>query len=157
MSMFIRNVSAFQQLQNWRSSQANINNNVQGGTGATSSTDYSAAFGNAASNYYVNNATLAAQEALTRVQQEAYAKSHPANASGPSVVDQRIADARAAGNEVLASFGYGGSFVSNSTTGSTTPSSAAPYTAPTNAATGYGYVTTSAASLSTAGALNMFA
>src|SRR5216683_2909117 len=159
MSISVGQVSAYQQAQNWRSAQTNITNNLMGSLGSTSSSsiNYAFAFGGAASNYYVNSATLAAQEALSRVQQQVYDKSGASKASGASAVDQKLSAAKTAGNAILAAFGYGGSYVNNSTSGSSTPSSSAPYAAPINAATGYSYVSTSAASLSTIGALNMFA
>src|SRR6266481_8984232 len=114
MSMSVGHVSAYQQAQNWRSAQANVTNNLMGSrlsSTSSSSIDYSFAFGVAASNYYINSATLAAQEALSRVQQEVYDKSPASKASGTAAVDQKLTAAKTAGNAILAAFGYGGSYV----------------------------------------------
>jgi hypothetical protein len=145
--MVVSTVSAYQQMQNWGVNQANANKQILGNTTGGSNTNFSSEFGDVASSFYSIQATLAAQGALTRVERQAYAAT--AKTPGGPAAETALSTARAAGNEILASFGLADNFVSNS--------SSAPYAAPTNAATGYGYVQASAASLNGSAAINVLA
>jgi len=80
--MSIGGVSAYQRMQNWRASQANITNGQLGSLGT--SLDFSFAFGNAATNNASGAASLAAQAALTRLQQQQAAKSNSSSTSPPT-------------------------------------------------------------------------
>jgi hypothetical protein len=170
MSMFVRSVSAYQQLQNWSASQANITSQQLGS--ASTQTDYSSAFTNAAYNSLSTGATLAADEALSRVQGQAAAKSSSSSSasstasqsssatpgsSSSSTSDARLAAAQAAGATLLSGLGmdyatmYG---ASSSSSSSSSTSASQTYSAPTNSQTGYAYVATDAANLNDLNTVN---
>ena len=113
--------------------------------------DYSFAFTGATYNSYTAAATLAANQALARVQQKNGAK--PAATTSAD----RQAAARTAGQAVLNSLGIGGGAVAAASARTKNSSAAGPYRAPTNSSTGYRYVQTSGADLSAIAALNIFA
>jgi hypothetical protein len=153
MSMFVPTVSAYQQLQNWRAGQSNANSQILGASGT--GVDFSSAFTDVANNTYTSEATLAANQALSRVQQKA--GTTPSTTSSTTTGDQRLAAAQAAGKAALASLGLDPStlFPSASSSSKTPPSG--PYQAPTNSATGYSYVATSAANLNALNSVNILA
>lgn len=169
MSMFVPRISAYQSLQNWRLGQANLNTQQLGAPG--SGADFSSAFTDAAQNYYTSSSTLAANQALARVQQKAgtSTSSHSAgntsttsstkpaagSSSSASTTDTRLAAAQATGKSVLASLGLDGSALAAAAQPSK-PSSGT-YTAPTNSQTGYAFVASSAASLNSLAAVNILA
>ena len=154
MSMFVHSASAYQQLQSWRDGQTNANNAVMGPNGADA--DFSASFTNAATNYYSSAGTVAATQALNRLQQKAAA--HAAKKSGPPPKgDQKLAAAQTAGKAMLASLGLDYGTMFGAPTTASKKSASGPYKAPTNASTGYAYVASSAANLSTLGAVNLLA
>jgi len=152
MSMFVHNVSAYQQLQSWSNGQANMTNKVLGSLGGGA--DYSTAFANAAQNSTGNAASLAANQALNRVQQQAAAAT--AKQSGkPLTHDQKIAAQQAAAKAQLASLGldYSTMFAAPAPTKSATGA----YQAPVDPATGHGFAASSAAVINGLSALNIFA
>jgi hypothetical protein len=149
--MFVSNVSAYQQMQNWRISQANMNDQVIGSPSAGTA-DFSSAFTDAASNYYSGLAVLGATAMGTRIlhaQQSAAAKM-----SGPTTADAGLSAAQAAGNLILSQLGIAGASSAASSSGQ---GASGPYAAPINAATGYSYVQTSAANLGALNVINIFA
>jgi hypothetical protein len=153
MSMFVRSVSAYQQLQNWSAGQSVVNSQIFGSNGA-GATDFSSAFTDAAYNTYSSSATLAANQALGRVQSQSAAKSAKSSSgTTTSTADTRLAAAQAAGQAQLASLGLDPA--SQFTPAKSASSSSGPYQAPTNAATGYAYVATSAAQLNALNAVNI--
>jgi hypothetical protein len=145
--MTISTVSSYQQLQNWSVSLTNVTRNNLGASNGGSGTDFSSDFGDVANSFYSNQATLAAQGALARVERDAYAASTKGPGGPPA--ETALRTARAAGNEVLASFGLADSFASKS--------SAAPNTAPANATTGYGHAQSTAAGLKSFATINVLA
>jgi len=145
--MVISTVSSYQQLQNWSVSQTNATRRGLGASNGGAGTDISSEIGDVTSSFYSNQATLAAQGALARVERDAYAASTK-GAGGPPA-ETALRTARAAGNEVLASFGLADSFVRSS--------SSAPNTAPANATSGYGHAQTSAAGLKSSATINVLA
>jgi hypothetical protein len=155
MSMFVPRISAYQQLQDWRAGQSNINSQIFGANGA-GSTDFSSAFTDVANNTYTNQATLAANQALSRVQQQA-GTTPSSTTSTTTTGDQRLAAAQAAGKAALSSLGLDPSTLFPSTANSSKTPSSGPYQAPTNSATGYAYVATSAANLNALNAVNILA
>ena len=154
MSMFVHNVSAYQQLQNWRSSQTNVNNQQMGVPG--SATDFSSAFTDAATNYYSSSGTLAANQALNRIQQKSASQTAKTSGATPTG-DQKLAAAQAAGKAMLTSLGLDYSTMFPSTSGTSNTSSSGAYQAPTNASTGYGYVAVSASNLDAMASVNFLA
>ncbi len=147
--MSIGSVSPYQQMQNWRATQSAVNNAVFGNSSSGTTVDYSSAFTNVTANFYDTQATLAGVAALTRIQDQTD-KVNAANSG--SVAHTAPDNAKAIGQALLQKFGVYGNFSS----GSSSSSSSGTYTPPTNPATGYSYVATSAANLSTLGAVNMF-
>jgi hypothetical protein len=154
MSMFVPTVSAYQQIQNWRSGQANMNSQILGAN--RTGVDFSSAFTDVANNTYTNEATLAANQALGRVQQQAATKSGT-KSSTTTTGDQRLAAAQAAGKTALASLGLDPSSLFPSTANSSKTPPSGPYQAPINSATGHAYVATSAADLNALNAVNILA
>jgi hypothetical protein len=154
MSMFVPRISAYQQLQDWRAGQSNANSQILGANGT--GVDFSSAFTNAANNSYSSGATLAANQALSRIQAQT-AASAAAKSGTPMTHDQKLAAQQAAGKAELASLGLDPStlFPSASSSSKTPPSG--PYQAPTNSATGYSYVATSAANLNALNSVNILA
>jgi hypothetical protein len=145
MSMFVRSLSPWQQMQNWRIGQGNINSQQLGSLGAAA--DYSASFASAASNYYDSVGNLAARAALTRIQ----AKTAEARGQ-PLKGDAALAAAKAAGAAILNNLGLPGGSSTASTSSSS--SSSKNYKAPINPATGYSYVGTSTSGTSALSAVN---
>src|SRR5262245_53913362 len=145
MSMSIRSLSPWQQMQNWRYSQGNINSQQLGSLGAAA--DYSASFASAASSYYDSAGNLAARAALTRIQAKTAA------ASGkPLSGDSALAAAKSAGAAILNNLGIpAGSSTSSS---SSTTSSSKNYKAPINPATGYSYVGAATSGMTDLSAVN---
>ena len=123
-------------------------------------TAFTSAFSNAAQNFYQSSSTLAANQALARVQQKAgtsaNSKTTSHTSTGAAKPDQRLAAAQAAGKTALASLGLDGSALAASLQPSK-KSASGKYTAPTNSQTGYSYVASSAASLSSLAAVNILA
>jgi hypothetical protein len=152
MSMFVHTATPYQQLQNWRYSQTDINIQQMGALGA--GTDFSTSIANATTNSFSTAATLAADQALARTQQSTAAKA-AAKSGKPLTHDQKIAAAQAAGKNVLSSLGldYSSMFAAPAPT----KSSSGAYVAPTNAATGHGFVASSAASLNALASVNVLA
>jgi hypothetical protein len=148
-SMSVSPVSAYKQMESWHALQKAVTDNLIGSAASgTSAVDFSSAFTSVAGNFYTSLGNLAGQQALNRVQSQVQA----------AVADQSTVSldagqkfARSAGNAILAQLGLYGSSASSSS------SSSSGYTAPVDAATGYGYVQTSAADVGTLGALNLFA
>jgi hypothetical protein len=154
MSFFVHSVSAYQQLQNWSNGQANMPNKVLGSLSA--GPDYSTAFANAADNSNGNAATLAANQALSRVQQKAAAAT--AKKSGkPETHDQKIAAQKAAAKAQLAGLGLDYSTMFAAPSKDTLKTSTGAYKAPVNPATGHGFAASSAATINGLSALNIFA
>jgi hypothetical protein len=154
MSMFVHTVTPYQQLQNWRYSQMDINIQQMGAFGA--GTDFSTSIADATTNSFSTRATLAADQALARTQQSAAAKA-AAKSGKPLTHDQKIAAAQAAGKNVLASLGLDYSSMFAAPSKSSTKSSSGAYVPPTNAATGHGFVASSAASLNALASVNVLA
>ena len=99
-------VSAYQQSQNWRASQANITSGLLGSAGTSLNTSF--AFGTAANNNASGAASLAAQEALTRIQDQIAAKNAKTQTTGntaAAAVDSKPGAAKTAGAAILASLG----------------------------------------------------
>jgi hypothetical protein len=144
MSMFVRSLSPWQQMQNWRMGQGNINSQQLGSLGAAA--DYSASFASAASSYYDSAGNLAARAALTRIQ----AKTAAARGA-PLSGETALAAAKSAGAAILNNFGLPGASSTSSTSSS---SSSKNYKAPINPATGYSYVGTSTGGTSALSAVN---
>jgi hypothetical protein len=149
--MSIGTVSAYQQMQNWSATQASVTGQVLG-KGSTA-IDNSAAFTNITANDFGARTSLAGQAALGRIQGQFTATQAARSGSGPSTNDPGLAAAKAAGAAILNNLGLGG----GSSGPSAPPSSASPYTAPTNPSTGYSYVQTSAGNFGLLGSLNLFA
>jgi hypothetical protein len=144
------NISAFAQLQNWFAGQASLNQQIFGNSNAAPTTNFSAAFANAANNFYSQKGSLAVTALQLRQVQSAQAAQK--TAAGKTGVDPALAAARAAGNDILTNLGL------ISSPPKTTPSSSSgPYAPPINGATGYAYVPTSAAAVSDLGAVNILA
>jgi hypothetical protein len=154
MSMFVHTASAYQQLQDWRAGQSNANSQILGANGT--GVDFSSSFTDVANNTYTNEANLAANQALGRVQQQAATKSGT-TPSTTTTGDQRLAAAQAAGKAALASLGLDPSTLFPSTANSSKTPPSGPYQAPTNSATGYAYVATSAADLNALNSINILA
>jgi hypothetical protein len=151
MSMFVNSVSAYQQMQSWRSSQGAINNKILGS--ATDTVDNSSAFTSISSNMFANQATLAGYAALARVQtkvQQATATAGSTEHSGPT-------NAQARGQAILGSLGLSGAAVAAAYRTSAPSSANGPYKPPTDPATGHGYALTSASAMATLGAVNFLA
>jgi hypothetical protein len=147
--MSIGSVSPYQQMQNWSATQASVNSQIFGSS--STPIDNSAAFTNITANAFGGETSLAGQAALARIQGQTTAAQTAQ--SGPSTNDPGLAAAKAAGAAILNNLGLGG----GSSGPSAPPSSASPYTAPTNPSTGYSYVQTSASSFGLLGSLNLFA
>lgn len=143
-------VSAYRQMQNWTAYQTQFNQSLFGGSNNT--VDNSAAFTNVTANFVSAKGSLAAQAALTRIQNSTAAAK--AKSSGPSAVDNAPAAAKAAGYAILNSLGLVSAPPSKSSSRS---SQSGPYQAPVNSATGYSYVQTNSGQMATLGTLNMFA
>jgi hypothetical protein len=153
MNMFVRNVSFYQQMQDWRVGQSKMNAQILGPSGT--GTDFSSAFADAANNYYSGLAVLGATAMGTRISNENQLAA--AKTSGNTTADTGLAAAQTAGNLILSQLGIAGANVgvsSSSQSGQTTTSQ---YAAPINAATGYSYVQSSAAELSSLDTINIFA
>jgi len=153
MSMWITSTSAYQQLQAWHASQKAMTDDLIGSAGSASLVDNSAAFTSVSSGYYTQLGNLAGRSALTRVQNQVLAQA--AQSQGVSL-DAGLLANQAAGNAILAQFGYGGGS-SKSSSSTSNSSSSGTYTAPINGATGYSYTQTSAASLGLLNAVNLLA
>jgi len=151
MSMFVNTVSSYQQMQNWRASQAKVNDQILGSPNAVS-TDLSSAFANAANNLYSGQVVLGATAMGSRISHEHQLAA--AKTSGQTPADAGLKAAQAAGNLILSHLGIAGAPASASSSGQTTSGH---YSAPINAATGYSYVQTSAANLGGLNAINIFA
>lgn len=67
MSMFVRIVPAWQQLQNWHASQKQLTDQVIGSAATGTAPDYSASFTDAAATFYTGVANLSAQAAAKRL------------------------------------------------------------------------------------------
>jgi hypothetical protein len=152
MSMFVNTVSSYQQMQNWRASQANVNDQILGSPTAVSTVDLSSAFANASNNLYSGQVVLGATAMGTRISHEHQLAA--AKTSGQTPADAGLKAAQAAGNLILSHLGIAGAPASASSSGQTTSGH---YSAPINAATGYSYVQTSAANLGGLNAINIFA
>jgi hypothetical protein len=146
--MFVNAVSPYQQMQNWRDSQARVNNQILGSPTAASTVDLSFAFAQAANNYYGGLAVLGATAMGTRISHEKQL------AAGTTAADAGLKAAQAAGKLILSNLGIGGASSGASSSGQ---SGSGHYSAPINAATGYSYVQTSAANLAGLGAINILA
>ena len=145
MSMFVRSSPPWQQMQNWRISQGNINSQQLGSLGAAA--DYSASFASAASSYYDSAGNLAARAALTRIQAKtAAAKGTPLSG------DTALAAAKSAGAAILNNFGLPGA--SSTSSKSSTSSSSKNYKAPINPATGYSYIGAATSGMTDLSAVN---
>lgn len=151
MSMSIKPVSAYQQMQSWRASQGAMNNRVYGT--ATATIDNSFAFSSITSNMYANQATLAGHAALSRVQ----AKVQQATATAGSTQHSRPATAQALGQSILSSLGANAADLAAAFRTRAPSSANGPYQVPTDPATGHGYVQTSASAMATLGAVNLLA
>jgi hypothetical protein len=166
------NVSAFTQLQNWFTGQAAVNKQIFGNTDATPTTDFGAAFANAENNFFSQKNSLAVTAMQLRQVQSAQQSAQSAKpASGANTkttsgstatttakpaaaktgTDPALTAAKAAGNDILTSLGL----ISSPPQKATPSSTSGPYKPPTNAATGYAYVPTSAASAGDLGAANL--
>lgn len=119
-----------------------------GSSGASSLTDNSSAFTDITSNYDSALAGITLQSVLSRVQNK-FTQSSQANASTVDL-NAGVNAAKSAGSAILAQLGLSGGSSSDS-------SSSGTYTAPVDAATGYSYVKTTAAAVSTLGALDFLA
>jgi hypothetical protein len=166
MSMFVSKVSAYQQMQDWRMSQASMNSQVLGSSTAASTVDFSSAFADAANNYYSGIAVLGATAMGTRISQEqqSAAAKTPSTTTpgtttpGTTTADAALSAAQAAGNLILSNLGIAGASSGGSAGASSSgQSTSGPYAAPINAATGYSYVQTSAADLNALNAINILA
>ena len=145
MSMFVKTVSAYQQMQDWRSSQGSINSRMLGSPGTT---DVSGdALASISSNMYANQATLAGQAALARVQKKVAAATGTAQ-SGPEV-------ARARGAAILSSLGMNSADLAAAYRTSRPSSANGPYKAPTNPATGKSFAQTTGNAVGALGAVNL--
>ncbi len=160
-------ISAYSQLQNWYANQANLNQQIYGNSSGEFSTDYGAAFANAEANFYGQKNSLAVTAMEMRQVQKAQAASKPASSkttnstSGTTTgsnstatkttADPALTAAKAAGNDILTSLGL----ISSPPTKTTPSSASGPYKPPTNTATGYAYVPTSAANIGDLGAANL--
>lgn len=146
--MSISNVSAYQQLQSWHAAQRSATDKLMGSSGASTLVDNSYAFTDITSGYDSALAGITLQNVLSRVQNK-LTQSAAANASTVDL-NAGVNAAKSAGSALLAQLGLAGG-------SSTHSSSSGAYTAPVDAATGYSYVKTTAASVSTLGALNFLA
>jgi hypothetical protein len=140
--MSITGVSAYSQMESWRAKQKAFTNSVIGSNSSAGSADFSSAFSGLSASYYAGMANVAALAAVTRVQTQIKAN-NGISESGESA-------AKSAGNAILRQLGYAGYSANTATSDGT-------YKAPTNSATGKGYVKSSAASINNLNALNLFA
>jgi len=144
--MSINSISAYAQLQSWHAKQKSLTDNQLGSwSDASTSSDYSSAFTSVSAGYYTSLATVSAQSALSRIQNNIIAATN----DGSVDLNARSNMAKSNGAAILARLGY--------SSGASSSSSSGTYTAPTNSATGYGYVKSSAANISSLNALNLFA
>ena len=141
-------ISAFAQMQNWSINQGNLNQQMFGNRNGPS-TDFSAAFANVTNNSNGQKNSLAVTALQTRQVHEAQAKTKPA--AGKTGADAALTAKRAAGNDILTNLGL----ISNPPKTTKPSSSSGPYVPPINPATGRAFVTTSAASASDLGAINI--
>jgi hypothetical protein len=148
MSMLVPRISAYQQLQNWRIGQANINNQQLG----IGSTDFSSSFANAANNLYTGEVVLGAAAMGTRVSQQNQSAATPGSRS--TATDPVLLTTQAAGKLILSNLLGTGGIQSKSSSGQSTSGT---YQAPTNPGTGYSYVPTSAANVASLGAIDLLA
>jgi len=168
-------ISAFAQMQNWRANQADLNRQIYGNTNADPTADFATAFANAQNNFFSQKNGLAVTAMQTRLVQKAQAQAAAKAADSTTASDKAqkaqtdgktgsgntpttnttsaaLTTARAAGNDILTNLG-----LRPVPPQKTTPSSASgPYVPPTNPATGHAYVQTSAATVGTLGAINLF-
>ena len=154
MSFFVHNLSAYQQLQSWSYGQANITYKQLGSL--ASGPDYSTAFANASDNSTGNAATLAANQALSRIKQRA-ADATAKKSGKPETHDQKIAAQQAAAKAQLAGLGLDYSTLFAAPSKDTLKTSTGAYKAPVNPATGHGFAASSAATINGLSALNIFA
>jgi len=152
MSMFVNNVSSYQQMQNWRAGQANLNDQILGSAAAGTTLDLSSAFANVTNKFSSGQVVLGATAMGARISHEHQLAA--AKRSGTTTADAGVNAAKAAGNLILSYLGVGGAPAGASSSGQ---SRSGHYTAPINAATGYSFVQTSAANRGGLDAINILA
>jgi hypothetical protein len=147
-------VSAYQQMQNWAATQGAMNSKVLSSAGsAAAATAAGNALANAANNTISSQGSLAAQAALARI----HKKTQSATARSGGAVPSGATTAKTEGNAVLSSLGLNPRDVASSFQSSAPSSANGPYVAPTNPATGHGYVRTSGTDLGAQSAVDLFA
>jgi len=140
--MSVSGVSAYSQIETWRAKQKAFTDDLLGSNSSAGSADFSSAFTSVSAGFYSGLANVASVSALKRLQTDLN------TAQGVTGAGETIA--KTAGNAILTQLGYPSTMPANT-------SSTETYTAPTNSATGYGYVKASADSINSSSALNFLA